>query len=586
MIIKHDKFRLQEIIDNSDLSQYLNQFNQFIDNDKYYTIQSINQISNVAKADLSIFHLNIRSLNKHADDLVNLLSSLKISFDCVCLTEIGSTNLDIYASLLNGYQFHKIPPMNNNKGGVGIYVKQNIKVEIIKELELQCKDPCENVWLSLKHENKETLLGVIYRHPNGGIADFSDQLEKILTKLQMLKRDQIVITGDINIDLIKYSQSGMGKIKGYLDLMLTNGFLPGNVLPSRVTNHTATLIDHVFLNERRQSSKVISGNLFTDISDHFASFLLTFQNNRKDGLDKRAKVRIFGDKNTQRFIQNLRNTNMEAVYSSTDANECTEAFTEIIQNAYNRSFPLKTVSNKRAVDKPWMSTALRKSILKKNKLFSKYIKNKNPENKTNYIKYRNILTCCLRQAKNSYYREIFNNKATRITKMWKVLGKMINPKSNKKTSTIKRIVLDNKCHENDTDIANALNKHFCSVGDNIANKIDAAKTHFSAFLQNPSPNTFFLKQVEEYEVLQQIQNLKLKKSPGHDGIKPSIIKAAYEILVRPLTHLYNVSLSSGIVPNIWKIAKVIPIFKKGELSFLKITGQSLYYHALKRSWRS
>ena len=99
---------------------------------------------------------------------------------------------------------------------------------------------------------------------------------------------------------------------------------------------------------------------------------------------------------------------------------------------------------------------------------------------------------------------------------------------------------------------------------NIANKIDAAKTHFSAFLQNPSPNTFFLKQVEEYEVLQQIQNLKLKKSPGHDGIKPSIIKAAYEILVRPLTHLYNVSLSSGIVPNIWKIAKVIPIFKKGE----------------------
>ena len=103
MIIKDDKFRLQEIIDNSDLSQYLNQFNQFIDNDKYYTIQSINQISNVAKADLSIFHLNIRSLNKHADDLVNLLSSLKISLDCVCLTEMGSTNLDIYASLLNGY---------------------------------------------------------------------------------------------------------------------------------------------------------------------------------------------------------------------------------------------------------------------------------------------------------------------------------------------------------------------------------------------------------------------------------------------------------------------------------------------------
>ena len=91
-----------------------------------------------------------------------------------------------------------------------------------------------------------------------------------------------------------------------------------------------------------------------------------------------------------------------------------------------------------------------------------------------------------------------------------------------------RPLLDNKCYKNDTDITNALNKHFRSVGDNNANKTDAAKTHFSAFLQNPSPNTFFLKQVEEHEVLQQIQNLKLKKSPRHDGIKPSIIKAAYE----------------------------------------------------------
>ena len=126
---------------------------------------------------------------------------------------------------------------------------------------------------SKKYEHKEMLLGVIYRHPNGGKADFSDQLEKTLTKLQTLKRDQIVVTGDKSIDRIKYSQPGKSKIKGYLDLMMTNGFLPGNVLPSRVTNHTATLIDHVFLNERRQSSKVISGNLFADKSDHFASFL-------------------------------------------------------------------------------------------------------------------------------------------------------------------------------------------------------------------------------------------------------------------------------------------------------------------------
>ena len=72
--------------------------------------------------------------------------------------------------------------------------------------------------------------------------------------------------------------------------------------------------------------------------------------------------------------------------------------------------------------------------------------------------------------------------------------------------------------------------------------------------------------VEKNEILKQIQALKIKKSPGHDDLKPSIIKASYSFLVKPLTRIYNLSLHSGVVPDIWKIAKVIPIFKSGDRS--------------------
>ena len=47
---------------------------------------------------------------------------------------------------------------------------------------------------------------------------------------------------------------------------------------------------------------------------------------------------------------------------------------------------------------------------------------------------------------------------------------------------------------------------------------------------------------------------------------PELIKQCYEILVNLLTHIYNVSFLTGVFPDIWKVAKVIPIFKKGDRS--------------------
>ena len=70
--------------------------------------------------------------------------------------------------------------------------------------------------------------------------------------------------------------------------------------------------------------------------------------------------------------------------------------------------------------------------------------------------------------------------------------------------------------------------------------------------------------VNENEVLQEIQALKIKKSPGHDDIKPSIIKASSSFIIKPHTYIYDLSFLSGLVPDIWKISKVIPIFKSGE----------------------
>ena len=48
---------------------------------------------------------------------------------------------------------------------------------------------------------------------------------------------------------------------------------------------------------------------------------------------------------------------------------------------------------------------------------------------------------------------------------------------------------------------------------------------------------------------------------GNDELPASILKQCMDSYLEPLTHLINLSISLGIVPDELKVARVIPIFK-------------------------
>ena len=66
------------------------------------------------------------------------------------------------------------------------------------------------------------------------------------------------------------------------------------------------------------------------------------------------------------------------------------------------------------------------------------------------------------------------------------------------------------------------------------------------------------------EVEKVMKNLASKNSPWHDGISARYLKKILAIITPPLTHIVNRSLYTGIIPDCLKIAKVIPLFKKGD----------------------
>ena len=75
--------------------------------------------------------------------------------------------------------------------------------------------------------------------------------------------------------------------------------------------------------------------------------------------------------------------------------------------------------------------------------------------------------------------------------------------------------------------------------------------------------SIFLEPVVEGEVLSIIKRLK-NGSAGWDGIQARILKSIKSVIIKPLTHVLNLSLSTGTFPTELKVANVVPIFKSGD----------------------
>ena len=79
-----------------------------------------------------------------------------------------------------------------------------------------------------------------------------------------------------------------------------------------------------------------------------------------------------------------------------------------------------------------------------------------------------------------------------------------------------------------------------------------------------STNTMFLFPVTENEVEKVAKGLKNKLSAGIDEIPDHVVKQSIKLLKKPLANIYNAALESRIFPDQLKIAKVVPLYKKGD----------------------
>ena len=95
---------------------------------QYYSADEFNsKFSPNCGNDLSVFHINIRSLNKNGDELLVYLETINRKFDVICITESWITELPVVDDVFPSYpSFHSIRKSKNG-GGCSLYINKKFK---------------------------------------------------------------------------------------------------------------------------------------------------------------------------------------------------------------------------------------------------------------------------------------------------------------------------------------------------------------------------------------------------------------------------------------------------------------------------
>jgi len=284
--------------------------------------------------------------------------------------------------------------------------------------------------------------------------------------------------------------------------------------------------------------------------------------NKEAPLRRNREWRLRTPVTLKAFKENVSRCNWESVYVN-DANEAYSSFLNIYLKLYETNCPLKMYIEKKREQKPWMTKGLLNACKKKNTLYRVFLKQRTEKAEIKYKAYKNKLTKILRLRKETYYSSCLEENKGNMKGTWKIINGLIRKKVNEDAYP-KFIIKDNRCIDKKQDVAEEFNDFFVNVGLNLARDIvePKEKNGLDELIEN-NLQSLYLSEVCESEVRGTVLNCKSKRSQDCNKIDMSLVKETIEEIIKPLTHVCNVSFRTGIFPDQMKVAKVIPLFKAG-----------------------
>ena len=513
---------------------------------------------NQRESSLSFFHNNIVSLNKNLDNLVDhYLDELDFHFNVIGITEtkITKSNEPLCNFQIPGYNFEQVPtPLVS--GGVGLFIDDTLSYIV---LEKTSTEAFQALWVEFSFlKQKNIICGIIYRQHNSPDL-FLNYINDTLERLNSTGK-RICLLGDFNMCLLKTSTSHYSH--DFLTTLQSNYLIPTIDKPTRVHRTTATLIDNIFVNNPEQV--LMSGNIITDVSDHFSQFCILSSAKEKSNIKKTIRKRDFSHFSSESFNSDLSAVDWENILltKSNNIDDLFSTFFKRVNNIVNKHAPIKNLSKRKIkqLAKPWITKGLKTSIKVKNKLYVM-------GDPTQYTYYRNRITTLTRLSKQKYYANYFLANINNMKKTWQVINKLLtNRKRKSHTITALKDPRDNNLvTHNPSRIPNILNEHFATIGNKLTMKLSPRSNYMDYLAKSKSPDSSFLFQpVSPNDVKFQILSLSNNKSHGLYSCPAQLLKCASNIFSPILAEIFNTSISLGAYPSKLKLSKITAIFKSDD----------------------
>ena len=179
----------------------------------------------------------------------------------------------------------------------------------------------------------------------------------------------------------------------------------------------------------------------------------------------------------------------------------------------------------------------------------------------------------IKQAKTNFFREKLEENKNDSKSLWRILKNLGLPSKQAMSSSSGNLCLNingSICFDKET-IANSFNTFYTNVASMLVKKLPPSVNRFGkSFVTSfyarlgVVPNSYSFSLVTENQILRYLTKLSANKATGLDGIPSRFVKDGAPIIAQPLSHIINLSLIQGVVPDELKSARVIPIFKKND----------------------
>lgn len=533
---------------------------------------------NVDNHNLTVGHCNIQggltSISK-SSEISQLIR--KHELDVLSLNEInlGESVDSCTLNIPSSFDFIRKDRENSSRGGCALLVNKKMAYKVV-----ECGPGIKNIeaiWIKIKSSN--IYICGFYRSNNYCHIDtFIEYMNKCMKKL---RGKRVMWIGDINVDQNNITNSTYKK----LDLALKTYGLKQTVQGiTRFHKHgqkySTTTIDVIFTNFYSDFEQCTV--LDERIGDHQAIKCEIKFSVQKAPKYEKIQIRNHSLANIKAFKEYLTYESgiVSDVLNCSDVEDAANTLNSHLNDNYDYFFPYKTISvHEKFLYKP--SKELLEAIKLKKKLFGKFKKclEKIEKQKSNCGRC-NVCNLCVKCNKAW---ETFKTQRNLVTKLKKFnkrqnvindlkaksncndlkgIWKTIKLASNLKPSGNPQTNQDSSCKLE----VNSLNEHFSRIGYQLQSQIPVHDNMGYADFLPPAPDTNGMSEfnpVSSSDVDNFVKSLSSSKAV-FDQIPLKIFKAILPCILEPITHIINLSLTSGIVPSFCKTAKITPIFKSGD----------------------